>query len=158
MRGHPKHSRRWAWLGLMMAPLVAMLVGVLPTGTAQAATTGFGYDPTVATVVVNQWITVQPFHLVPIPAYECPSDYPYLQNRDYAPFGTTLVPGVEINQNHPEPWPIGVYIGGHHIRDDGYVTGTTGNLDNATNWAWFDWSFQVILHCVNDPALGYKYT
>jgi hypothetical protein len=155
---------------------MAILVGSLSTGAAHAgepATSGYpaggdepatvgypveGGDPPTQITVAYPWIQVPAFTTVGIASFMCPADYPYLENRDYAPFGTTLTPGVKVFQAHPEPWPIGVYIGGHDQDGQGYTIGTTGAHDSAANWTWFDWQFQVVLHCVSTPELGYRYS
>jgi hypothetical protein len=97
-----------------------------------------------------------------VPAYRCPASHPYLENRNYAPFGTSLIPGVSIVQER-DPWPIGVSITlATPASDTGEmyppavgIKGGAGNA-SATNWTFGSASYQVVLHCTADPALGYK--
>ena len=39
--------------------------------------------------------------------YQCPSSHPWLNGQNYAPFGTLLIRGVEVDQTGP----VGVSIG-----------------------------------------------
>jgi hypothetical protein len=90
-----------------------------------------------------------------VPAYICPrDDHPYLLNREYAPFGTTLPAGVEIEGLGP----VGVSITGvsqlvRRGRANGTQTGT--GVSSVTNWTPGTASYRVLLHCTSDPARGY---
>ena len=72
-----------------------------------------------------------------VPAYRCPDDHPFLLNQNYAPLGTHLPPGVEIQQSQRgvpgDPWQIGVTIVGASVSDTHpFLTGTkTGSRTRA---------------------------
>ena len=96
-----------------------------------------------------------------VPGDTCPASHPFLEKRNYAPFGTALIPGVEIVQER-DPWPIGVSITLAEPADDpntrypnaiGIKPGA-GN-GSATNWTFGRASYQVVLHCTADASLGY---
>ena len=99
-------------------------------------------------------------HSAPVPSYTCPpgEGYKYLENRAYAPAGTSLAHGVEIRQER-EPWPVGVSItGAKGIDGDrslAHGTPDSAIRASATNWALGNNWYQVVLHCTNDPALGW---
>lgn len=101
-----------------------------------------------------------PFTNEYVPAYRCPSDHPYLRRLDYAPFGTELPRGVEI-QESSHPWPIGVSISGiKRVFDPKFgsrqVATTTGYPNSsATLWNPFGkhW-YRVVLHCTSDLRLA----
>jgi hypothetical protein len=97
------------------------------------------------------------------PAYKCPGfvdslgvhDHPYLLNQSYAPWGTHLDKGVEVD---------GLGDIGADIRTTSnisYGTGAfsvqtyNGHPSSATNWTVFPDSYQVILHCTSNPFHGY---
>jgi hypothetical protein len=97
------------------------------------------------------------------PAYQCPSNHPYLLNQGYAPFGTHLPNGVE-NVETESPWPIGISISGRssaprHYNGHDYdvITGTlTGDLNSSvTNYNTNKKSYKVVLHCTQDITHGY---
>jgi hypothetical protein len=102
-----------------------------------------------------------------VPAYKCPDSYPYLEDRNYAPFGTSLVNGVSVNQAK-YPWPIGISITGAtwtpweewEIGWYRFATGTrTGFHSSATAWEGGDNWYRVSLHCTDDKqeaARSYK--
>lgn len=101
-----------------------------------------------------------------VPAYECPGKqalpgYPglvgfaWLVNHNYAPAGTSLPNGVEVQGLGP----IGVTIGGTIRRPYGgtresYASATTSD-GSATNWTLGTASYRVVLHCTDDPHAGY---
>jgi hypothetical protein len=94
-----------------------------------------------------------------VPGFQCPASHPFLEKRNYAPAGTSLIPGVSIIQER-EPWPIGVSItlakpasgtGERYPHAVGIKSGGT----SATNWTLGGASYQVVLHCTADPSLGY---
>jgi hypothetical protein len=93
-----------------------------------------------------------------VPAYECPGSHHWLLNQNFAPSGTALPPGVEVGGLGP----IGVSITHTFgdmpdgIKAQGTETGA-GNSD-ATNWKVPSGpaSYQVILHCTDDPERGYN--
>lgn len=90
------------------------------------------------------------------PAYRCPDDHPYLLNHNYAPFGTYIVPGVEIQESHDptDPWPIAVSITAPSRSIPlkyGTGTMTEGFNSSATNWSTATAGYRVILHCTSDP-------
>lgn len=105
-----------------------------------------------------------------VPAYMCPRERPYLENKNYAPFGTTLPRGVSVNQER-EPWPIGVSITrvatkgvhkGHYGDAYGNRKWALGTLSDqwssATNWTGGDQWYQVVLHCTSNLAEAYEDT
>jgi hypothetical protein len=93
-----------------------------------------------------------------VPAYQCPApDHRFLLNQKYAPAGTSLPNGVEVEGLGP----IGVSISGvayerlsnGEARNTATATGDTAS--SATNWEFDTNSYRVILHCTSDPAHGY---
>jgi hypothetical protein len=94
-----------------------------------------------------------------VPAYRCPRDHRYLLDQGYAPFGTRLPRGIEVQGLGP----IGVSITGWDTttpppgRVFPWVIGTTtGGVDSsATSWSFGTNSYRVILHCTSDPNHGY---
>jgi hypothetical protein len=90
-----------------------------------------------------------------VPGYRCPTSHPYLEAKDYAPFGTSLIKGVSINEDGM-PWPIGVSITGAS------TTGGSLNLANgiaassATNWSFGRHWYQAVLHCTDDARQGWN--
>jgi hypothetical protein len=91
-----------------------------------------------------------------VPSYACPSIY-VLLNHNYAPPGTTLPPGVEVQGLGP----IGV-----NITSVGAYGGTGINYDranrtvpygsSATNWTTDSASYRVTVHCTSDSMSGYR--
>ena len=74
-----------------------------------------------------------PFDTDGVPDKKCPPATPYLIDHDYAPFGTSVAPGVEI-QEDTSPWAINVYAPEYSatpvdpadnrpLIDKGYLTG-----------------------------------
>jgi hypothetical protein len=94
-----------------------------------------------------------------VPAYQCPGDYPYLLAQNYAPFGTSLLLGVEVRGLGP----IGVSISGERsiTGPDGKITYSAGTYSqnlggaSATSWSLGENSYQVVLHCTNDVNRGH---
>jgi hypothetical protein len=101
-----------------------------------------------------------------VPSYQCPAQFPYLLDTNYAPAGTTLILGVEIRQ--AQPWPIGVSISrATAVKESTRPPGWAGPLfgggisgegigSSATNWTFGTATYQVVLHCTNDPEQGYR--
>jgi hypothetical protein len=98
-----------------------------------------------------------------VPAYKCPDSHPSLLTQNYAPAGTTLLHGVEVQGLGPIGVSIsgalraGIYSLGHippqlFLNDVGTQTGDTAS--SATNWTLGPASYKVILHCTSDPARG----
>jgi hypothetical protein len=94
-----------------------------------------------------------------VPAYRCPTsglfygNFPYLVNQGFAPAGTTLPNGVEVQGLGP----VGVSIIQHSTSNElyystghFYATGTLTDVSSATNWTLGSNSYRVILHCTND--------
>jgi hypothetical protein len=92
-----------------------------------------------------------------VPAYSCPksayvtTNFPYLVNQNYAPSGTTLPKGVEVQGLGP----IGAEIRFAKLTQYYstylfYATGTLGKGSSATNWTVGSASYRVVLHCTND--------
>jgi len=89
-----------------------------------------------------------------VPAYACPAGLRYLLNHNYAPAGTTVLKGVEIEGLGP----IGVSIPALFQASSPIgprATGTRSSDASATNWSTEKKSYRVILHCVSDPARSY---
>jgi hypothetical protein len=94
-----------------------------------------------------------------VPAYQCPGDYPYLIEQNYAPFGTSLLSGVEVRGLGP----IGVSISRERSINgpDGKITYSAGTYSHnlggssATSWSLGENSYQVVLHCTNDANRGH---
>jgi hypothetical protein len=88
-----------------------------------------------------------------VPAYTCPNERRYLENRYYKPAGTMLIPGVEIQQER-DPWPIGVSISqARYTSYTGvYAAGISDSwIDtSATNWTFGTNWYRVVLHCTDD--------
>jgi hypothetical protein len=92
-----------------------------------------------------------------VPSYACPRGT-WLKAHYYAPFGTSLPKGVEVDGLGD----IGVSITGvyhYAIPETGYLlanqTATGGGYSSATNWTADSASYTVILHCTSDPWFGY---
>ena len=95
-----------------------------------------------------------------VPAYKCPSSQPFLEKHNYAPVGTSLIPGVSINEEY-EPWPIGVSItlatpGFQQSTQNHYAVGIHPIASSVTNWTFGTSWYQVVLHCTADPSVGYR--
>jgi hypothetical protein len=90
-----------------------------------------------------------------VPAYKCPGNHPYLLGQGYAPAGTYLPLGVEVQGLGP----IGVSItatSSYASHSAGTLTGGTNS--SATNWTFGTNSYKVILHCTSDQSHGAVYT
>ncbi|GAA1872302.1 hypothetical protein GCM10009836_61510 [Pseudonocardia ailaonensis] len=154
-----KHS----WLrrtALVAAGVTAATVLGATAAQASTASTS-GDDSTI--VVHGPWRTLAPLQSEIVPAHTCPADHPWLTKEKYAPDFVTLPPGVEVAQSEALPdrlWPIGISITGWELSPDpnskslNFITGTkSGPLDSsATNWAFRNASYQLRLHCTDDPA------
>lgn len=87
-----------------------------------------------------------------VPVYQCPAERPWLVNENYAPVGTTLLKGVEVQGLGP----IGVSITGGSREDRerntyGYhATGAGFPFSSAQNWSLGEQSYKVILHCTSN--------
>jgi hypothetical protein len=102
-----------------------------------------------------------------VPAYSCPtrshggSEAPWLQNRSFAPFGTNLPNGVQVEET--DPWPIGVSIS--HVSATGspgsttnrIATGTLTEGSSATNWTFGTASYTVVLYCTAIEGEAYSF-
>src|SRR5215203_3210454 len=94
-----------------------------------------------------------------VPAYQCPvPGHRFLLNHSYAPAGTSLPRGVEVEGLGP----IGVSITStryENLSDGSPISIGTPNADgysSATNWTFGPKSYKVILHCTGDPSHGYS--
>ena len=139
----------------------------VPASTAAITGTGTNTHPFVAPCVnpqaVDCVVNAFPSRVLKglwaneyVPAYRCPDDHPYLLNHNYAPFGTYIVPGVEIQESYDptDPWPIAVSITApSRSTPNNYGTGTMteGFNSSATNWSTATTGYRVILHCTSDP-------
>jgi len=106
----------------------------------------------------------------------CPPETPYLINHDYAPFGTQVVKGVEIQQNS-DPWAINVYAPMYASRpvdpdtarpwaSPGYLIGLhSWNIESdaavivnsVTHWGLASafsegHKYKLLLHCTDDTS------
>lgn len=155
----PRRARR-TWIAATVAASVA-LVGVGAGAPAAMADDRVEWAEEIA--VPQGWRTLAPLADEMVPAYQCPASHPYLTNDDYAPVGTTLLRGVEIQQEGT-PWPIGVSITYPTATeypladlDLGLFTGISDAplASSAMNWSfWASQRYQVILHCTNGPHLA----
>lgn len=97
-----------------------------------------------------------------VPSYRCPADHPYLLKRNFAPAGTELPLGVEIQEDWGLPWPIGVSISEVSrvkLKDGSFrARGTSTGLhfSSATLWDINAHWYRVILHCTSDPNHGWR--
>ena len=98
-----------------------------------------------------------------VPAYECPSDHPYLWNHSYAPPFTSWGPGVEIVRDDVDGLgnPIQVSITGFSYFTErtapNLFSGTLTGFPNssATNWLWGGTHYyRIVLHCTSDRCGG----
>ncbi len=93
-----------------------------------------------------------------VPSYRCPESDPWLYNQNYAPAGTTISRGVEIQEDWGTPWPIGISItatlssGGLLGHPEATETGFPNS--SATNWTVGDHWYKVILHCTHFDNLA----
>ena len=88
-----------------------------------------------------------------IPQTQCPADHPYLLNQSFAPFGITLIKGIEISEGTAHPWPIVPWVGSGAFDRDGYAVGI--GTGSATNWSVEDAWYAVRVHCTNDSSQGW---
>ena len=150
------NSRRAVALGVAAVAAfgVAGSLGIAPEAARAAETASVVELPQEVRHLEGLWANES------VPAYTCPASHPYLEKRNYAPFGTSLIPGVSIIQER-EPWPIGVSItlAKPADTDERYphaigIKPGPGNT-SATNWTFGGASYQVVLHCTADASLGY---
>lgn len=84
-----------------------------------------------------------------VPAYGCPPTNIHLNSTTYAPFGTSLPPGVEVRGLGR----IGVAITatGQYLVEGIYADRTSIGFpdSSATNWTGGTHKYQVILHCTS---------
>lgn len=146
--------RRQTIAAALLALTATGALGLAP-GAAQAKQAAFPQDARA----LAGWQTES------IPAYQCPRDYPYLSKQNYAPWGTLMIPGVEIREA-TDPWSIGISIpsanAGPQADAHSYwpvgISGSTtlGQRTSATNWDPFhSHKYQVILHCTDDKSASY---
>jgi hypothetical protein len=104
-----------------------------------------------------------------VPVYRCPGrvdvapsgethvfDHPYLLNQNYAPAGTHLDNGVQVEGLGP----VGADIRTINEPDPFQGTGffrveTSSGHSTVTNWTLGFQHYKVILHCTSDPTHGY---
>ena len=91
-----------------------------------------------------------------VPAYRCPDSHPYLQDRDYAPFASPIIPGVEVIGLGP----VGVTIANSISRglgDHWLATGAQTGRHNssATNWTAGTNRYRIRLHCTKSEERGW---
>lgn len=144
--------------------LVALPVGaaaLMGSATASASIEP-GSDPDTV-IVTKEWRQLAGWESEKVPAYQCPDTHPYLRDQNFAPGGTSLIRGVEIDQNGASPWPIGVsitqwtpYVDGHDGKVYSRGIGAGPIASSATNWTWEYKSYRVKLHCTDSMALAWK--
>lgn len=96
-----------------------------------------------------------------VPSYQCPADHRFLLNKDYAPVGTRLPLGVEVDGLgwvgvtlsdviSKGPFPTGTFnqANGRPIVYDIYYGTARGG--QATDWGAGPNSYRVLLHCTSD--------
>jgi hypothetical protein len=89
-----------------------------------------------------------------VPAYQCPPDFPYLLNQNYAPFGTTLINGVSANGLGP----LGISITQaltDFVSFTAVGTATGDANSSVTDWDGGTDTYQIFLHCTNDVSRGW---
>jgi hypothetical protein len=104
-----------------------------------------------------------------VPVYRCPGrvikdsggeshvfDHPYLLNQNYAPAGTHLDKGVQVDGLGP----VGADITTINTADPYQGTGSFrvaifSEGSTVTNWTTVFRHYKVILHCTSDPTHGY---
>lgn len=152
-------------LALRSAVLAAPVTAAAVLGSAPAASAATEPVPGTDTVIVTKELrTLAGWESEKVPAYQCPNTHPYLIKENFAPGGTTLIAGVEIDQGGASPWPIGVSITGWVPEIDGYDGKvysrgiSAGALaSSATNWDPFSYrSYRVKLHCTDSMAEAFK--
>jgi hypothetical protein len=155
-----KNSRRAKWLAI---PAAVAAVAVAAPAAASASEPES--EPTTI-VVTKEWRHLQGWASEKVPAYQCPATNPYLIDKNFAPGGTTLINGVEIDQSGKDPWPIGVSITIWSHEIDGntgrvYSTGISGAplASSATNWDPLHIrAYRVKLHCTSNKAEAFSST
>jgi hypothetical protein len=145
-------------LAVGLAAVAALGAGAamgLAPDAARAATTSVQAFPQEVRHLNGFWANEN------VPAYTCPASHPYLERHNYAPFGTALIPGVEIVQDR-DPWPIGVSITlakpaleQNTMYPNAIGIPPSSGATSATNWTFGSASYQVVLHCTADASLGY---
>jgi hypothetical protein len=91
-----------------------------------------------------------------VPAYQCPDDHQYLYFKNYAPPGTTIPHGVELDRDSDVGVSITATVRPRGADLIGRTYGTATGFPNsgATNWALGKRSYRVILHCTSFPNLA----
>jgi hypothetical protein len=92
-----------------------------------------------------------------VPAYQCPPTHPFLLDEIYAPAGTILQPGIEVDKSGL----VGISITGISSKEGFFTlatrTATGFPNSSATNWALGgSYPYKVKLHCTVDPLNGYS--
>ncbi len=96
-----------------------------------------------------------------IPAYRCPADHPWFQNRSYAPStGPILIlgPGVEVQEDHGPPYPIDFRIVRFSVANDGtgenVITGLKSKNQAINGDSFHSHWYKLILHCASNYCRG----
>lgn len=96
-----------------------------------------------------------------MPAYRCPADHPWLQNRSYAPkTGPILIlgPGVEVKEDSGPPFPIEFRIVRFSVANDGHggnvITGLKVNNQAINGDSFHSHWYYLILHCTSFYCQG----
>jgi hypothetical protein len=104
-----------------------------------------------------------------VPVYRCPGrvnvdtggephviDHPYLLNQNYAPAGTHLDNGVEVDGLGDVGALIHTINTPETFQGTGFFRVETSSVDSTvTNWTLGFQHYTVILHCTSDPTHGY---
>jgi hypothetical protein len=133
---------------LLIATAIALSVTGLTAASAAAAT-----DPLPNSVIRIDGPRGQLKGLqsTDLGSFQCPSDHPYMWNRDLAP-GRSVPQGTEVH----EPGSIGVTM--DQFRDvigpdgKGYLAGHTDVLSSATNWDLSTHDYLTYYYCTSDTG------
>jgi hypothetical protein len=92
---------------------------------------------------------------VGFPGIDCPSNAPYLRNKDYGRGLWALQPGVElVYQGSTKGIHSGPNANWANYKD-GYVSGYRDNSGRIQNLDAGDQTFSVVLHCTSVRSQGY---
>ena len=89
-----------------------------------------------------------------VPALQCPASHPWTVNDNYAPFGTSLPPGVDV----AGLGPVGISII-HPLTDqNNFFVGSETEDTSVTNWTAGTNTYTIYLHCTHntDERGGYS--
>jgi hypothetical protein len=89
-----------------------------------------------------------------VPALQCPASHPWTVNYNYAPFGTSVPPGVDV----AGLGPVGISIIHPLTNTDNFFTGSETEDSSVTNWTTGTNTYTIYLHCTHntDERGGYS--